>query len=120
MKRVVESLAANHRHGYRGRYGAPRDCRHRHDGLACTSWLLKCEAYSSQDGTSTKLAQIMNFDCLGVTDPLDAYEIGTVYYTQNGKVVRQTWGSDYMNFMDFIYDNHGNPYARKYNNNRYE
>ena len=43
---------------------------------------------------------------------------GTIYnyITQDGLVVRQTWGS---NVMDFTYDNNGRPYACIYNNATY-
>ena len=38
------------------------------------------------------------------------------YITQNGQVVRQTWGN---HVMDFVYDNSGKPYALKYDGTTY-
>ena len=38
------------------------------------------------------------------------------YITQNGQVVRQTWGN---HVMDFVYDNTGKPYALKYDGTTY-
>ncbi len=49
----------------------------------------------------------------------DSKTVGTTtdnYITQNGQVVRQTWGS---HVLDIIYDNQGRPYAFVYDGTTY-
>ena len=52
----------------------------------------------------------------GVRDSKTVDGVTYNYITQNGQVVRQTWGS---HVMDFIYDNTGKPYAVKYDGTLY-
>ena len=56
------------------------------------------------------------YDLAGVRDSKTVDGVTYNYITQNGQVVRQTWGS---HVMDFIYDNTGKPYAVKYDGTLY-
>ena len=56
------------------------------------------------------------YDLAGVRDSKTVDGVTYNYITQNGQVVRQTWGS---HVMDFIYDNTGKPYALKYDGTIY-
>ena len=52
------------------------------------------------------------YDMAGIRDSKTVDGVEYNYLTLDGKVVRQTWGS---NVLDIIYDNSGLPYALKYN-----
>lgn len=52
------------------------------------------------------------YDMAGIRDSKTVDGVEYNYLTLDGKVVRQTWGS---NILDIIYDNSGLPYALKYN-----
>ena len=52
------------------------------------------------------------YDMAGIRDSKTVDGVTYNYLTLDGKVVRQTWGS---NVLDIIYDNSGLPYALKYN-----
>lgn len=56
------------------------------------------------------------YDMDGIRDSKTVDGVTYNYITQNGKVVRQTWG---INVLDIIYDNSGLPYALKYNGGYY-
>ena len=56
------------------------------------------------------------YDMDGIRDSKTVDGVTYNYITQNGKVVRQTWGN---NTMDIIYDTNGNPYSLRYNNAYY-
>ena len=56
------------------------------------------------------------YDLAGVRDSKTVDGVTYNYITQNGQVVRQTWGR---HVMDFIYDNTGKPYAVKYDGTLY-
>ena len=56
------------------------------------------------------------YDMDGIRDSKMVDGVTYNYITQNGKVVRQTWGN---NTMDIIYDTNGNPYSLRYNNAYY-
>ena len=56
------------------------------------------------------------YDMAGIRDSKTVDGVTYNYLTLDGKVVRQTWGS---NVLDIIYDNSGLPYAFKYNNAYY-
>ena len=56
------------------------------------------------------------YDMAGIRDSKTVDGVEYNYLTLDGKVVRQTWGS---NVLDIIYDNSGLPYALKYNGGYY-
>ena len=56
------------------------------------------------------------YDLAGIRDSKVVDGVTYNYITQNGQVVRQTWGS---HVMDFVYDNTGKPYAVKYDGTLY-
>ena len=56
------------------------------------------------------------YDMAGIRDSKTVDGVEYNYLTLDGKVVRQTWGS---NVLDIIYDNSGLPYALKYNSAYY-
>ena len=56
------------------------------------------------------------YDLDGIRDSKTINGATYNYITQNGQVVRQTWGS---HVMDFVYDNTGKPYALKYDGTLY-
>ena len=77
------------------------------------TWQNGRQLASASDGTNNI---IYTYDVAGVRDSKKVGDTTYNYLTQNGQVVRQTWGS---NKLDIIYDNQSRPYALVYNGTTY-
>ncbi len=82
-----------------------------------TRWAFDWENGRQMTGAESDEHEISyTYDMDGIRDSKTVDGVSYHYVTQNGKVVRQTWGN---NTLDIIYDTNGNPYSFRYNNAYY-